>query len=270
LASTFRGLRPAASLKSYLANPLGCYIAGAHAAAFWASAVLSGVSLWGYPNDADVELLTSAFSDAISLSFSCHASLIDLRNLEILDLRTFDKLWSNLRSHFTALGRFATRLALLAPRGATRMISELFRSLRPGNSVRSFSDGVAALAWIGIGDGALLEDLDRLSRASPIERSVLGEVRRLLAKHPVSRAEQLARQLGISQRTLQRRLCELGTSIRDEVNAAHVQLAKTLMRETDNPLKWIAIESGYSSLQHFSSSFRARVGMSPSRWRASE
>jgi len=60
----------------------------------------------------------------------------------------------------------------------------------------------------------------------------------------------------------------VGTSFQQEVNAAHVRIAKRLMQETDNALKWIAIEAGYASLQHFSSSFRAREGLSPSEWRA--
>jgi AraC-like DNA-binding protein len=72
----------------------------------------------------------------------------------------------------------------------------------------------------------------------------------------------------MSQRTFQRRLRELGTSFQQEINAAHLRIAKRLMQETDKPLKWIAIESGYASLQYFSSSFRARVGLSPSAWRA--
>jgi transcriptional regulator GlxA family with amidase domain len=41
-----------------------------------------------------------------------------------------------------------------------------------------------------------------------------------------------------------------------------------LMRATSHPLKWIAVEAGYASAQHFSSSFRRHAGMSPSRWRA--
>ena len=101
----------------------------------------------------------------------------------------------------------------------------------------------------------------------PIAASLLIGLRESLEQRPACRADEVARRFGISQRTFQRRLRELGTSFQQEINSAHLRIAKRLMQETDNSLKWIAIESGYASLQHFSSSFRARVGVSPSAWR---
>jgi AraC-like DNA-binding protein len=267
----FRGLSPATSLENYVENPIGRYIAGPNAAAFWASSALTGMSFWGYPNDADVELIASAVRAATSPSICYHASLVDLRRLELLDLRVFDKLWSDLASHFTALGPLVTRRALIAPRGPTgAIVAELFKSLSQDASVRSFADGVEALVWIEVGDQAFLEELDRLPGIASNHTSMIAEVRGLLDGRPADRAEEVARRFGMSQRTFQRRLRELGTSFQQEVTAAHVRIAKRLMRETENPLKWIAIESGYASLQHFSSSFRAHVGVSPSRWRSNQ
>lgn len=102
----------------------------------------------------------------------------------------------------------------------------------------------------------------------PVAPSLLIGLRAYFDEYPAPCVHQAARRFGVSQRTLQRRLRELGTSFQKEINAAHLRIAKRLMHETNNPLKWIAIESGYASLQHFSSSFRARVGLSPSAWRA--
>ena len=102
----------------------------------------------------------------------------------------------------------------------------------------------------------------------PIPPSLLVGLRAHLEQRPAGSAYEVARRFGMSQRTFQRRLRELGTSFQQEINSAHLRIAKRLMQETDSPLKWIAIESGYASLQHFSSSFRARVGLSPSAWRA--
>jgi AraC-like DNA-binding protein len=103
---------------------------------------------------------------------------------------------------------------------------------------------------------------------NPIAPPLLIGLRAHLEQRHAWSAFEVARRFGMSQRTLQRRLHELGTSFQQEINAAHLRIAKRLMQETDNPLKWIAIESGYASLQHFSASFRARVGLSPSAWRA--
>lgn len=97
--------------------------------------------------------------------------------------------------------------------------------------------------------------------------NLLIDLRGHLEQRPDCSACEGARRFGLSQRTFQRRLRELGTSFRQEINAARLRVAKKLMQETDNPLKWIAVESGYASLQHFSSTFRARTGLSPSAWR---
>lgn len=102
----------------------------------------------------------------------------------------------------------------------------------------------------------------------PDASSLLADLRAFLEQRPTCSIYEVARRFGMSQRTLQRRLQELGTSFQREISAAQMRTAMRLMRETGNPLKWIAIESGFASLQHFSSSFRARVGESPSAWRA--
>ena len=187
-----------------------------------------------------------------------------------MDLRAFDKLWAELALHFAALGPRVTRRALIAPRGPIgAIVGELFKSLSQDASVRSFAEQVSRRSsGSKLGDHAFLEELDRLPGMASNHTSMIVEVRRLLDERPVDRAEEVARRFGMSQRTFQRRLRELGTSFQQEVTAAHVRIAKRLMRGTENPLKWIAIESGYASLQHFSSAFRAHVGVSPSRWRS--
>jgi len=268
LLSTFRRLHPATSLENYVKNPVGRYIASPNAAAFWASGVLAGMSFWGYPDYADMALIARAMRAANSLPACHYASIVDLRRLELLDLRVFDKLCSELASHFTVCRSIVTRRALLVPKGPSgAQMAELFRSLSRDTSVRSFAHGIDALHWVESRDQALLQELDRLPDIASTHTSMIAEVRRLLDERQARRAEDLARRLGMSQRTLQRRLRYLGTSFQQEVSAAHIRIAKRLMRATDNPLKWIAIESGYASLQHFSSSFRAHVGIAPSRWR---
>ncbi|HLW78804.1 MAG TPA: helix-turn-helix transcriptional regulator [Terriglobia bacterium] len=109
---------------------------------------------------------------------------------------------------------------------------------------------------------------DHPHAAGLVTPSLLIGLRAHLEQRPACSAYEVARRFGMSLRTFQRRLRQLDTSFQQEINAAHLRIAKRLMQETDKPLKWIAIESGYASLQHFSSSFRARVGLSPGAWRA--
>lgn len=262
-------LRPAASLESYLANPFGFYVAGANAATFWAGEALSGIALWDHPGDADIELVTRALAVGGPASGRFHASLLDLRQLQLIDLRCFGRLWAGLEAYFSSLGSALQRRAVMVPAGpAGTIVVELMKRDDQASPVRAFTNPDEALVWIGVDHRPLLDDLDRIARPPSVDCAALAGARRLLDGDPTAPAEQIARALGLSQRTLQRRLREQGTSFQREVNAAHLRIAKRLMRETDEPLKWIAIESGYASLQHFSASFRAHVGVPPSRWRA--
>ena len=77
-----------------------------------------------------------------------------------------------------------------------------------------------------------------------------------------------ARSLGVTERTLQRRLKEAGTSFQDEVTVARVRAAETLMLETNRKLSDIAHAVGCASSQHFSDMFRRMRDVSPSEWRA--
>jgi AraC-like DNA-binding protein len=47
-----------------------------------------------------------------------------------------------------------------------------------------------------------------------------------------------------------------------------MERAKRLLRETDLPVIEVAAETGWSSLAHFTTTFRRRVGQTPSGYRA--
>jgi AraC-like DNA-binding protein len=77
-----------------------------------------------------------------------------------------------------------------------------------------------------------------------------------------------ARQLGLSARTLQRRLRDEGSSFQGEVVAARLRVAQRLMLETSASLGEVAFEAGYASPAHLSTHFRKAVGEAPSAWRS--
>jgi len=269
VAARFRALRPAASLESYIANPIGSYVAGRNAAAFWATDALIGVIVWGHPDEEDVDLILGAVRAEARPAASCRTSLVDLRNLEVLDLRVLDRLYSDLTAHIDMVRPHVTQRALMVPAGPIgALVTELFGSQPPKIPVRLFADGAEALAWTNINEPALLDELKRFPRVCSIHEPFLFKLRALLDAHPVSRAGEMARRHGMTPRTFQRRLGAVGTSFQRELNAARLRIAKRLMQTTDDALKAIAIESGYASLQHFSSSFRHHIGVSPARWRS--
>ena len=77
-----------------------------------------------------------------------------------------------------------------------------------------------------------------------------------------------AKSLGMSERTLQRRLREADTSYVDQLAKARLGAAQRLLLDSDASLTTIALDVGCASLQHFSALFRKQLGESPSSWRA--
>src|SRR6185503_14688813 len=133
--------------------------------------------------------------------------LVDLRRLETLDLRAFGKLSSVLASRCERSHRLVARQAVIRPEGpAGAMAVAFFASLNQRGSLRSFAEAREALEWIGIDDFALFDELERIRGASTLCPPVIGALRKHLARVPASTAREAAREIGVSQRTLQRRL----------------------------------------------------------------
>ncbi len=93
--------------------------------------------------------------------------------------------------------------------------------------------------------------------------------RRLLAAYrqgPLQLAS-LAKGLGVSERTLQRRLQEEGTSLQELTEAVRHELSLALLRDRALSLFEIAQRLGYASQAAFSRAFRRWRGVSPAAYR---
>ncbi|WP_244475994.1 AraC family transcriptional regulator [Methylobacterium sp. Leaf93] len=77
----------------------------------------------------------------------------------------------------------------------------------------------------------------------------------------------VARRLGLSRRTLQRRLDDLGTRYSDIRDRIMAQRAKTLLTGETLSIARIACELGYADTSHFTRAFLEWTGTTPSRWR---
>jgi transcriptional regulator GlxA family with amidase domain len=68
--------------------------------------------------------------------------------------------------------------------------------------------------------------------------------------------EQIAAELGVSRRTIERRMrVAAGRSVLEEIHACRLSRAKRLLRETDLAVKTVAYLSGFGSVE------RLRLGM---------
>jgi AraC-like DNA-binding protein len=73
--------------------------------------------------------------------------------------------------------------------------------------------------------------------------------------------------VGMSERTLQRRLAQSGLTYSDIVQGARFLIASDLMADFDLNIADIAFAAGYENAPHFSRAFKRLTGMTPSDYR---
>jgi AraC-like DNA-binding protein len=78
----------------------------------------------------------------------------------------------------------------------------------------------------------------------------------------------LAADLGMSPRTLQRKLDAAGVAFADLRNRVRLRLARAMLTETRMPVTQIALHLGYSETSAFTRAFKAMTGRSPAAFRA--
>ena len=76
-----------------------------------------------------------------------------------------------------------------------------------------------------------------------------------------------ASRLGVSARTLQRRLESRGLNYRELAALKRYQAACRLLVDSDRPVSKIAFEAGYDNISSFNFAFRRQAGASPTEFR---
>ncbi len=98
-------------------------------------------------------------------------------------------------------------------------------------------------------------------------RKIRATIRHFL-KHGHPRLGQVAEKLGITQRTLQRRLSAAGTSYTQLVNEVRFSPVIKLLEKPHVPIASIASKAGFATHGGFTSAFNAWAGMTPSQYRS--
>jgi AraC-like DNA-binding protein len=132
-------------------------------------------------------------------------------------------------------------------------------------------------------------DLDRpfrghnpelLSLLTPALASALAEIRalgtigeqvKIVLKRSLASGRpelsQVARDLGMSDRTLQRRITEDGTTFRVLLTEARQELAHQLLSSADTSIEEVAYLLGYQDVNAFHRAFKEWEGITPGEWR---
>jgi AraC-like DNA-binding protein len=254
----------------FLRRPVGHYFEGSTFVYWYPELGVNGISLRDCPNSEDIQQLTRLMDAVLPPTGGPHVSFIDARRLSHVEPAAFVSLARYLETRWEAFGLLIQRQALVRPAGlAGAVVAGFYDVLRPSYPARVFDDFDDALTWLGsdasrIAQSALSEIGAHEYGADPL----LLSLRRLLERTPGKTSVAIAaRELAVSERTLQRRLRAAATTFQDEVRNARVRASQTMMLTGEAKLTTIALEVGCASLQHYSSLFRRATGISPSAWR---
>jgi AraC-like DNA-binding protein len=102
-------------------------------------------------------------------------------------------------------------------------------------------------------------------------RTLVDDVRSTLAQRICGErpaVNKVAKALGVSARTLQRRLGELGTSYQQVLDDVRRRSARRLLANTDLAPSEVAFLLGFEEMNSFTRAFHAWEGTSPAKWRA--
>ncbi len=249
-------------------DPVGRYVSGEGFVHFCATPALWGIILWGRPNEDTARNLGRTLLMELSPPAVPHATVVDASRLEGAEVGAFKALEWYMRTFGKQLGEQVLRLALVRPAGLSgAIVAGVYDVVPRPYPVEVFGTLGEALAWVG-GPAGLEDAMSAAFTAATGTPPLLGSLRALLGEHLAGlTVAEVAKQLSLSERSLQRKLSELDTTFQAELGAARVRAAQRLLVDTDAPLTNIALEVGCASLQHFSALFRKHVGESPSAWR---
>ena len=260
-----------ADLAGMAHDPRGrCYVARDWLLYGAPSGRLFGTQSWGRPNLEQVRELEVIADAVLAPRHPPFAMLIDVQQVDGIDAAGVISLGTyGVRRH-AELARSVTRLAILRPHGLTGVVAEgFFRVFTSPCPTAVFDDTAGALAWLQLPDERHVVDAVPALRATIHGTSPLVlQLRAFLEANPDTATPAIvARQLGISMRTLERRLRDANVRFTRELLEARVRVAQRRMLDTAVKLTALALDLGFASPQHFSNAFRAVTGVSPTAWR---
>jgi AraC-like DNA-binding protein len=199
----------------------------------------------GHPPTA---LIDGIFASIVDLARRGTGMPIRPRRIELTRRRAEEAM---LRDHFGCPIRFDAPIDVLAFDEAAFALPLL-----------THNEQLLALIVPGL-ERALEEESPARTLADDV-RSALG--RAIVGERPA--VERVAKALGMSPRSLQRRLGELGTSYQKLLDDVRRRSARRLLASTDLAAGEVAFLLGFEELNSFTRAFHHWEGTTPARWRA--
>ncbi|MBL9037660.1 MAG: helix-turn-helix transcriptional regulator [Archangium sp.] len=264
-------MRQAASVARFLSDPAGRYVCG-ETYCYWCTAKgeppVFGFMLWGRPTEVSMHALVRVLAVELEPRIAPHVSLVDLRRVDAVDPAAFEVLQQYVQRHHAVLKKKVSRLALVRPAGLVgAVVSGFYQVMESPYPTAVFGSLDEALRWLALRP-ELASELEGLAGRTSGVDGLVSQLRALIGER-AGRLElpAAAKQLGVSQRTLQRRLAALKTSFAAELTQARLSLARERLVSSQSPLTSVAVDAGFTSLQVFSATFRRAFGEPPSAWR---
>lgn len=260
----------AGTVDGLAADPVGRYVTGRTYAHFCIDAGLWGIVLWGRPTETDAIALGRSLVLELAPPAEPHVSLIDASRLEGGDEGAFGAMQRYMAKHGEALSQWVKKVALLRPEGLRgALVAGAYEVMDKPYPVRIFDDVAEALAWLEkpAAAQALAAVAAQALGTTPLLDTLRGYLDVHLEDATLARAAQA---MGVSERSLQRKLADAGAAFQDELGDARVRAAQRLLLDGDAPLTTIALQVGCASLQHFNTLFKRRTGQTPGQWRTAQ
>lgn len=228
---------------------------------------LFSVVVWGHVEESDSAELSAILMTEQAAGVRPHRSLLHFQHLESVEELAVRRIAAFMSSHQAEQAKVVTKEAVVRPAGTIGMlVGGFYEVVEPPYPVAVCSTVAEAIAWLGA-DVSAETKLDEVLAAARSEAHLVQTLRDLLIKERLD-ARAAALRLGVSERTLQRRLREAGSSFRGELSAARLRAAQDLLlSQPGMDVKVVAIEAGFSSTQSFCHVFRRAMGVTPNEWR---
>jgi AraC-like DNA-binding protein len=263
-------MRPADSIEGFVASPIGRYLRGRTYLVWCRGPRLFGSVHWSRSQMAEILELLQIVRAVHRLAAPIDV-VTDARHVEstpgVVGADLAARFASEQLEPYRAVIR---RHAIVHGTGLSgAVLAGFLPALGPGHAWILFSDPAAAYAWLSNpqAEAARLEVEELIAPAVRLPPTIAA-LRDYLARRGAAQTiAAAARALGASERSLQRRLREEGTTFRDELAGARVRAAVPLVLEGDLKLEAIARQLGFSSLTAFSRHYRRHTGELPSQAR---